>query len=269
MKFKLQLRTVAAIFSLVASVTVASAQQSQTSVPTIDPTTGLPLPQAAPQWKDPNWKDPAKVLSAINWPEGLPLSEVVRYLRDQFTNDFDIIMPEATQPGNNSEPFDASAYEVKLILRNVTASEVFGAMNLEFKDANVPFRWELTMNGRRPTALLRNVPTLLSPAPPQQRRVFFVGDLISGPFGSMTMPQIVQTTSDVWAKAYGQSGVIQFYDPAQLVIVTGTPDQIDFIEQTLVALRKKAELNRMEHSKSAGSDSKTAGPKSDASTGSK
>lgn len=267
MKFKLQLRTMAAIVSLVASVTVASAQQSQTSVPTIDPTTGLPLPLAAPQWKDPNWKDPAKVLPAINWPEGLPLSEVVRHLREQFTNYFDIIMPEARQPGNNS--FDASAYEVKLILRNVTASEVFGAMNLEFKDANVPFRWELTMNGNRPTASLHNVPTLLPPAPPQQRRVFFVGDLISDPFGSMTMPQIVQTISDVWSKAYGQSGVIQFYDPAQLVIVTGAPDQIDFIEQTLVALRKKAELNRMEHSKSAGSDSKTAGPKSDASTGSK
>jgi GTP-dependent phosphoenolpyruvate carboxykinase len=86
----------------------------------------------------------------------------------------------------------------------------------------------------------------------------------------MTMQQIVKIISDVWAKAYGvQPAAIQFYEPAQLVIVTGTPDQIDFIEQTLVALRKKAELNRMEHSKSAGSDSKTAGPKSDASTGSK
>ena len=36
-----------------------------------------------------------------------------------------------------------------LQLRNVTASEVFNAMNLLFENNHTPLRWELKLNGRR------------------------------------------------------------------------------------------------------------------------
>jgi type II secretory pathway component GspD/PulD (secretin) len=57
-----------------------------------------------------------------------------------------------------------------------------------------------------------------------------------------------------------QPDVIQFYEPAQLVIVTGTPDQIDFVKQTIFALRQNIEMMRKKQSKSAESKPKTEAP---------
>jgi hypothetical protein len=204
----------------------------------------LPVVSATPEWKDPAWKDPTNEVD-ITW-DALPIAETARQLRNQFGKDFDIVIPDSYQFTNNSGTVDIGRYMVKLQLKNVTASEVFGAMNLEFEAENTPVRWELKLNGSRSTAILRFMPEQVPPPPVSKRMVFFVGDLIGDESsGGMTMPQIVQTVSDVWAKAYGQAGVIQFYDPAQLVIVTGTEDQIDFINQTMGALRKKIEMARL------------------------
>src|SRR2546423_13564821 len=52
----------------------------------IDPTTGLPI---AAQWKDPQWKDPDKVLAEDSY-DGSPLLEVARDLRKKFNDAFDI-----------------------------------------------------------------------------------------------------------------------------------------------------------------------------------
>ena len=46
-------------------------------------------------------------------------------------------------------------------LKNVTASEVFNAMNIVFETENTPLRWELRMNGNRPAAVLYVLPDLL------------------------------------------------------------------------------------------------------------
>jgi hypothetical protein len=59
----------------------------------------------------------------------------------------------------------------------------------------------------------------------------------------MTMQQLVKTVSEVYAMSYGPAtGVVQFHKEAQLLIVTGTGDQIQFVQQTLSALREKARV---------------------------
>src|SRR5436190_1155085 len=101
MKAKLSLCT-ATVIALIASAGMAAAQagpgerkievrypQPAGVPPAIDPATGLPIAMTFESWKDPDWKDPEKVLPSINF-EGLPLGEVVGILRDQFQNAFDV-----------------------------------------------------------------------------------------------------------------------------------------------------------------------------------
>ncbi|MDE3068218.1 MAG: hypothetical protein KGJ60_11785 [Verrucomicrobiota bacterium] len=212
----------------------------------IDPNTGLPVAQLPPkpEWISPDWQDPNKVLPEVRF-DGLPVSEVARYLRDQFRSDFDIVTADGEIP---NEQMAISQYQLKLQLKNVKASEIFRAMNWLFESENAPIRWELKMNGTRPTALLRVEPELVPPPKPKpepKRMVFFVGDLIGNEkSGGMTMDHIVKTISQVWNTAYSEPTKIQFYEPAQLVIVTGTPDQIDFIRQTIEALEQRVEFAR-------------------------
>jgi hypothetical protein len=232
-----------------------------------DPTTGAPMPQAVPDWKDPGWKDPDITLQNVAF-EGLQLSEVSRWLSDQFKQQFDIILPgsaggiayvngQAVQIGWQH---DWRAEPVNLRLRNVTASEIFAAMNLLFENNRTPLRWELKMNGHRQIALLR---VLIDPTPQidttaplpgqeKQRRVYFVGNLIGDEkSGGMTMEQIIKTVTDVWQMADASGGRIQFHKEAQLLVVTGTAGQIDFMEQTLKALDQKvnqSEVDRVRRS---------------------
>ncbi len=106
MKTKLPLQIPIVLLILVAAMITASAQPAPKKAPAVNPVTGLPasggvplidpttgLPPAPAPWKDPNWPEPAKVLPNVNFPEGLPLSEVARYLREQFSNDFDVVIP--------------------------------------------------------------------------------------------------------------------------------------------------------------------------------
>jgi type II secretory pathway component GspD/PulD (secretin) len=70
----------------------------------------------------------------------------------------------------------------------------------------------------------------------------------------MTMLDIVNTLSEIWKMTYSQPGVIQFHEKAELLIVSGTDDQNDFIRETLQAMRMKAQ---MEHGRQAHTESKT------------
>lgn len=216
--------------------------------PAIDPNTGLPL---AP-WIDPNWKDPDKILPEVNY-DGLPLDEIVRQLRLEFKGEFDVLIPNGWQdPHNRSESVNPQSASIRMQLKNVTASEVFNAMNLVFEAENTPYRWELKRNGNRPTAILRVLPQYLPlaappPAPlPAKRLVYFVGDLIDfGKADGMTMEKLVKTLTEVYEMSYGPSkGVIQFHKDAQLIIANGTIDQVGFIQLTLGALREKAQAAR-------------------------
>jgi len=218
----------------------------------IDPATGLPVPPVP--WKDPDWPDPGHVLTEVRF-DALPVSEVAPYLQKEFKNAFDILVPNNWQNRGNLAPIDPSSATVRLELRNVSASEIFNAMNLMFEAENSPYRWELRMNGNRPVAILRVMPGLLPPqppipTPPTSRSVQFVGDLLGderGFSGGTAMEQLVRTVSDIYRKGMGDpEGVIQFHKESQLLIVTGSPDQISFVQSTLAALREKARFNQVQ-----------------------
>jgi hypothetical protein len=181
--------------------------------------------------------------------DALPVREVANQLRQEFKNDFDVIIPNFWQSRTDpSESTDPGTATVRLQLRNVSASEIFNAMNLMWEIENSPYRWELRMNGTRPMALLRFLPDLLSPTaapppppPPVTRMVHFVGDLIDGNPSATAMEDLVKTVSDIYQKAHGSpKAVIQFHKEAQLLIVTGPAEQIGFVQLTLSALREKA-----------------------------
>ena len=283
MKSKLHLQSLAAIFFLIVSLGAAPAQKGPGAPPAVDPNTGLPItmpqpgsggglaapqPQPAPQWIDPNWKDPDIVLTNVYYE--IPLSEVVRHLRERFKDSFDVLLPV-------NGDIDWQSIMIRLQLKNVTASEVFNAMNLVFENDRTPLRWELKMNGKRPTALLRvlaqpgpkNPPPVIDPTtglpvpPPETKRgVYFVGNLLGDEkSGGMTMEQLVQTLSEVHQMSFGSESGLQFHKQAQLVIVTGTDAEIEFIGNTLTALKQKEELDAVRNAQSKSAESK---PKSEA-----
>lgn len=272
MKSKLKISAVIALF-VAAAMSVSQAQLGvpggpvainpntwlpipQATAPMqFDPTTGQPIPQAVADWKDPGWKDPDITLTNVAF-EGLPMSEFSHWVTDEFKHQFDIILPDSAggiayingQTVRTGWQHDWRAEPVNLQLRNVTASEIFAAMNLLFENNRTPLRWELKMNGHREIALLRVLidptPQIDATAPPPgqetQRRVYYVGNLIGDEkSGGMTMEQIIKTVTDVWRMADASDGHIQFHKEAQLLVVTGTPGQIDFMEQTLKALDQK------------------------------
>jgi hypothetical protein len=284
MKSKLHLQSLAAIFFLTISLGAAPVQKGPGAPPAVDPNTGLPIPtalpgnagglaalqpQPAPQWMDPNWKDPDIVLTNVFY-DGLPLSEVARVLRERFKDSFDVLLPANVDT-------DWQSVMIQLQLKNVTASELFNAMNLVFENDRTPLRWELKLNGKRPTALLRilvesghkNSPSAIDPTtglplPPQEtkRGVYFVGDLLGDEkSGGMTMEQLVQTLSEVQQIGFGSEGGLQFHKQAQLVIVTGTDDEITFIGNTLTALKQKEVLDAVRKAQSKSAESR---PKSEA-----
>jgi len=269
MKNKLHPQTLTAFGLLFVSLTVATAQQTPSGgpatgpslpvllpvtahdgTPRTDPATGLPLETgspAEPQWIDPGWSDPDLILTNVMY-DGLPLSLAANELRERFKNYFDILpMPQAFGKDWGDE------VSIRLQLKNVRASEVFNAMNLVFENDRTPLRWELKpAQGGRPLVLLRVLPEAApQPAPltkpaETHRMVYFVGDLVGDEkTGGMTMDQIITTILNVWPAEFGKpDGVIQFHNDAQLLVVNGTPEQLEFIHQTLAALEQKVNLAR-------------------------
>lgn len=237
-----------------------------------DPTTGQPIPPEGSEWKDANWKDPDIVLTNVNF-DGQPVSEIANVIRDQFKGEFDLLLPQDSIPpgslnlrtGLPMEATDWYSYSINLRLKNVTASELFNAMNLLFENDKTPLRWELKVNDNRQIALLRVMtqPMPAVPAAPPaavERRVYFVGNLIGDQKnGGMTMEQIIKTVTDIWKMANVSDGKIQFHEDAQLLVVTGTRDQIDFMDQTLQALRDKMVQKKIEQQSTS---AKTADAKS-------
>jgi hypothetical protein len=247
------------------------------AVPAIDPTTGLPVaaPQPERQWIDSAWVDPETTLTNVFY-DGLPMSEIARDLRDRFKNAFDILIsPPWTDP--TRKLIDPEACRIRLQLRNVTAGEVFRAMNLLLEAQNTPLRWQLTVNGSRPLALLRVIPELLTPANSldpsagelKKPMVFFVGDLIGDEkSGRMTMNQLSRILIEIIQMAYpgGDLG-LGFHKDAQLVIVRGTDQQLEFVQNAIVALEQKARSTA--DRKMAEQNKKTEEPKPGAFGGSK
>jgi hypothetical protein len=170
-------------------------------------------------------------------------------LRKQFNDAFDIVLPRSSpvQVLGGIETLDVSGVPVQIRLKDVSASEVFNALNLMFEAENAPLRWQLKMNGSRPMALLRVRPEVVAPpvrTEPPQRKVLYVGDLVTGEKGGITMEQLVKTISEIYEMSYGGShghgaDHLRFHKEAQLLVITGTPDEIAFVLETTTALRQK------------------------------
>jgi hypothetical protein len=237
------------------------------------------VPPAA-QWIAPDWKDPAQVLPDVSL-DGVPLTEIARMIRGWFKDSVEVIVPaswESPPLGANARVinFSLDAVSVHLHVKNVNAEELFNAMNLTFEAENSPVRWQLLMNGDRPLAVLRVLPALLpgveeaknegsstapaAPPPEKKRMVFFVGDLVGE---GMNMEKLYRIVCDVYEKGYAGTGGptaqndIKFHEDAQLLIVNSTPDRVDFVQNTLHALRDKARLDAT----AAGSNAKKESPK--------
>ena len=222
--------------------------------PGLDPATGLPLagaPTESIEWKDPEWKDPDKSLTVSY--DGLPVGLVADDLRKQFNDAFDIVIPKAWRPPDGVTSFDPADVSIHIQLKHVTASELFNAFNLMFEAENTPLRWELKMNGQRPTVLLRVLPMALAPSPPPAeqptRKLFFVGDLLGDEKTvGMTMENLVTSVLQILDISYGNSrghiiDRLHFHEKTQLLIFTGTIDEIGLVTETLSALRQKTEHN--------------------------
>ena len=228
----------------------------------------------AAEWKDPKWPDPGIVLTNIVW-DYLPLAEVARILREQFKNHFEVVLPNvvnrppaahAVNPATGlpipelpTEATDPTMIPIRLQLKRVTATELFNAMNLMFETENSPWRWQLLMNGNRPTAVFRILPDVLfgmqsSPppeAPKKQREVIFVGDFIGDPkSGGMTDDEFLRTLADLYQQVYEPTKrdaineLIRYHSPTQILVVTGTDDERRFMADTLRALRQKLNLEQ-------------------------
>jgi hypothetical protein len=249
----------------------ADDQNNAPNPPKADPSTALPIPPPDGAWIDPNWKDPGQVLPEFS--VELTVPDVAARLRHLFKDAFDVVLPNSSSWQRAS--LDPSSVTLKFQLKNVTATEVFTAMNLMFEADNTPVRWQLKMNGDRPLALLRVVPSMAPPlvAPENQtrqnRKAFFVGDLVGDEkFGGPTMEQLFQTVCQVYDMGYAKEQVpgesklselnLKFHKEAQLLIVSGSADNIDFVQDILAALRQKA---RLRDRSSAGPTAQTGAPK--------
>ena len=237
----------------------------QPAPPAIDPVTGMGMKPPGKPWKDENWKDPDKVLPEVSY-DGKQLYWVARNLREEFKDAFDVIIPRSWQDPNASgwhdpnipvEPLEPGANSITMHLKNVTASEVFNAMNMIFEGENSPYRWELRMNGKRPTAILRVLPQLLpapqnlQPPPKLVRTVFFVGDFIGDKSGGMSIEQLAKTVTEIYRMSGQFNATISFHEAAQLLIVSGTDDDIQFIQRTLSAIRSKVHMEQNAEAKPA------------------
>jgi hypothetical protein len=202
-----------------------------------------PLLVMAPD--NPQWPD--KVLPEVSY-ESLSLSDVVKNLRDTFKGEFDLILPNHYQvTGEDMVATDWMATPVTLQLKNVTAQEIFAAMNLYFDVNDIRIRWELNANGSRPVALLRLQEGAVTATSGPKRQVFFVGNLLEdGKNNGMTMDEVVASLASVYQASFQQPAykVMLPYKEGQLIVVTATDNEIDFVRQTLQALQDKVNLER-------------------------
>jgi hypothetical protein len=77
--------------------------------------------------------------------------------------------------------------------------------------------------------------------------VLFVGDLLGEEPKGMTMDKLIETLTSVYVRSYGDTPpgkFIQFHKDAQILVIHGTVDQVDLVQQTLNAIKQKVALAR-------------------------
>jgi hypothetical protein len=165
------------------------------------------------------------------------LDAVVEKLRERFGNEVDIIIPDRSTKVGNS----AATTQVSLDLRNVGASEVFGALNHLFLATGAPLRWNLTMNGSRPTAVLLPADgDGAGGAKPQiTQSILYVGDSTSPKWPTekiaATIEQIVRDTTTDQTEF-----TVRVHPPADIIVVSGSGSQVALAREASMALARQA-----------------------------
>lgn len=210
------------------------------------------------------WKFPMEAQDYVF--DGLPLEEVSRTLRMRADERFDVLLPTdsagapvGSDPATGipaQETIDYRSMPVFLRLKNATPVEVFRAMNMLFEIERKPVRWELAMNGNRPTAMLRThapaaAVTLRSERaaaaiPPAlvSRSVFYVGALVkhSGPERDASWDSLRRTIAMTIEGSFPntQTCEVQHHREAELLVVSGTEEEVKFVKEVIDALKEKA-----------------------------
>ena len=242
-----------------AACSVVAADATNTAVP--PPRAPVPTKLVVP----PEWKVKAEIPDFIS--DNLPLVEVSRNLQAQCQQQFDVLIPKdpvpvAPQPSPDGIPPPPElltnpwgATSIGLRLNNVNVIEVFQAMNMLFEIERKPLRWELVMNGRRPVAVLHElesappsaVPAGGTQTPPSNlaisRSVVFVGDLLGGPdSGGMKPDTLCEILKETVGNMFPASSTpkIQFHRAAELLVLSGTDEELRFMKDVLQALKEKS-----------------------------
>jgi hypothetical protein len=127
-----------------------------------------------------------------------------------------------------------------------------------FEIENWPCRWELVMNGHRPVAVLR--PPELEPPPAAPaggtvearaqsvgHMVAYVGNLLGTPdLGRMTPDALCETLEKTANQTFPGSSTIkvQFHRGAELVVLSGTDEELRVMNEVLLALKERVSDRR-------------------------
>jgi hypothetical protein len=190
----------------------------------------------------------------------LPVTEVGKTLQENAYNAFDILLPNAT------DDIQIDNISTTMRLRRVSIIEVFQAMNLQFQlnGDSTPVRWELIMNGDRPTAVLRIIPRksakdALADAKPSayaktgvKTSIIYIGNLMT--HEALTTPpaelnkisnEIIDMTRALLAAQ--NIPMVQFtsYSSGELLVAYYTSnEQLDTVRQVIQALQTKAQAGK-------------------------
>lgn len=181
-----------------------------------------------------DWKVPSQILEQIEFQDAT-IIDVADFIRAALKEEVDVLVPA-----------QCGAVAVSLRFKKVTAKEAFDAMNQLFEAGQQPVRWVLTMNGPRPTAVLRIVgaPVLVRDRSGDSRTVIYVGDLVGGE-GMGVLPDVVRAIHETYRLAFPSSSIdIKVHDATQLIVVTGPLDDLKFVRETVEALKQKVTAER-------------------------
>jgi hypothetical protein len=229
------------LLCLIAALTLTAAWAGRAADNTAAPLTSQPPKKTPKPDASAIWKDRDVLVEGTVEFRNAPVTDIARTLSQQFSNKLDVLVPDSQDFLDS--PFK---YTVSLRLRDATAAELFNAMNRIFEAGMTPLHWELTMNGDRPTAVLKveqQTESRGTPTPQGQqaigRTVMYVGDLVGAKKPSVAMKEIAKKLMEVHALAYEHEkrDLVQCYAEGELIIVTGTPDEIRFVRDTVERLR--------------------------------
>jgi hypothetical protein len=145
---------------------------------------------------------------------------------------------------------DPGTMPVHLSLRNVTAEEIFNAMNLLFSAEERPYRWDLIVNGSRPMAVLKPLHAARQPQEEPSTSVIYVGESTSPNWPVEKMAELVQDMVDhdfVTINNSHWNFRVSVHKPADIIVLVGSARQIAFAAAALQAIEQQSRRDLNAH----------------------